>query len=91
MTQTAERQASYDEIIADPLFKEGYAEIWNGLEAASDIRWSDAEAEAYERGRQFGIYVKLQEEEKIPLVRGYLAHPRAKLLLMMAMREGDVL
>lgn len=24
------------------------------------------------------------------LVRGYLAHPRAKLLLLLAMRDGDV-
>jgi hypothetical protein len=89
--QTAERVATYDEIIADPLFRAGYEEIFNGLQSAADIRWNDQEQLAYERGRQFGVYVRHVEEERVPLVRGYLAHPRAKLLLMFAMRDGDVL
>lgn len=91
MVQAVERRATYDEVIADPLFRAGYAEVWDGQQPAVDIRWSDAEQLAYERGRQFGVVVKQQEGERVPLVRGYLAHPRAKILLMMAMRDGDVL
>lgn len=89
--QTATRIASYDEIIADPLFKRGYAEVFDGIECASDIRWLDAELEAYERGRQFGQVVKASGEGRIALTRGYLAHPRASFLLMMAMISKDVL
>lgn len=88
--QVAERRATYDEIIADPLFKVGYEDFWRGQPSSCDFRWSDNEQLAYERGRHFGVYVKQFEEERIPLVRGYLVHPRAKLLLMLAMRDGDV-
>jgi hypothetical protein len=91
MTKAQTRAASYDEIIADPLFKAGYAEVWDGIDPAADLGWSDAEQLAYERGRQFGVVVRQQEGSRVPLVRGYLAHPRAKILLMMAMRDGDVL
>lgn len=87
----ASRGASYDEIIADPLFRRGYAEIWRGDVARASLDWSDAEQEAYERGRMFGAWVRHVEEEQVPLVRGGLAHPRARLLLMLAMRDGDVL
>lgn len=90
MTNAATRTASYDEIIADPAFKRGYHEIFDGRECCVDVRWGDEEALAYERGRHFGIWVKHQEGQKVPLVRGYLAHPRAKLLLLLAMRDGDV-
>ena len=85
------RAASCDEIIADPLFKAGYSEIWRGEEPAVDVRWSDAEQLAYERGRQFGVTVKAQGMGQVPLTRGYLPHPRAKHLLMMAMLDGAVL
>lgn len=89
--QHAVRAASYDEIIADPLFKAGYNEVFNGQEQAADIRWSDDEQLAYERGRQFGQVVRRDEGCFLPLTRGFLAHPRAKLLLMLAMRGGEVL
>lgn len=91
MSNNGLTRASYDEIIADPKFKEGYWEIWDGLLAALDIRWSEAEQRAYERGRQFGTVVMGLDEGRVPLTRGYLAHPRAKLLLVMAMRSGEVL
>lgn len=80
----------YETIIADPLFKAGYGEIFRGEDAAVDIRWSEAEQAAYGRGRQFGAYVMDMGEGRVPLMRGVLAHPRARLLLMMAMRDGDV-
>jgi hypothetical protein len=89
-TQASVRAASYDEITADPLFKRGYHEIFAAARNAVDRSWSDAEQQAYERGRQFGTVVLMQGEGRVPLTRGYLAHPRAKLLLMMAMRDGDV-
>ena len=91
MSNAVAVRADYGLIIADPLFKAGYNEIWDGLEPAVDIRWSDAETEAYERGRQFGVVVKTQEGVRLPLTRGSLTSPRAQLLLMMAMRAGEVL
>lgn len=91
MTQANTRCASYDEIIADPLFRAGYAEIWEGAERSCDARWSITEDLAYERGRQFGVYVRMQGEGQVPLMRGHLPHSRAKLLLMFAMKDGDVL
>jgi hypothetical protein len=91
MTQAATRIASYDEIIACPLFRAGYDEIWRALEPAVDVRWNDMEQTSYERGRQFGIYVLTEEKQRVPLSKGALAHPRAKLLLMLAMRERAVL
>ncbi len=91
MTQHAVRAASYDEIVADPLFRAGYNEVFSGQEQAVDIRWSDAERLAYARGRQFGLVVKRDEGKYLALARGFLAHPRAKLLLMLAMICGDVL
>ena len=89
--QALSRKASYDEIIADPLFKQGYHEVFDGQESAIDTRWSDLECEAYERGRAFGVVVRHEGEGRLPLTKGYLAHPRAKLLLMMAMKDGCVL
>jgi len=91
MVQAVERSASYDEVIADPLFRAGYAEVWDGIDPAIDLGWSDAEQLAYERGRQFGVVVRQQEGERVPLAKGALPHPRAKILLMMAMRDGDVI
>lgn len=89
-TQAQSRPASYDEIIADPLFKCGYNEIFDGAGHAVDRRWTDSEQLAYERGRAFGTVVLMQGEGRVPLSRGYLAHPRARHLLMMAMIDGDV-
>ena len=91
MAQAAQRRADYDEIIADPLFKLGYAHIFDDIEPVFDVNWADGEQEAYARGRQFGVVVKTAGEGYLPLMRGGLAHPRAKLLLMLAMRAGDVL
>lgn len=88
--QVAERPASFDEIISDPMFRAGYEDYWRGHPSSCDIRWADQEQLAYERGRHFGVYVKQFEEERIPLVRGAMPHPRAKLLLLLAMRDGDV-
>lgn len=91
MVQAATRQASYAEILADPVFREGYEEIWRGEATSIDIRWTDEEQLAYERGRQFGIYVLTSEGTRVPLTKGSLAHPRAQTLLIMAFRGGDVL
>lgn len=85
------RPASYDEVIANPLFREGYAEIWLGLEQAIDIRWTPEDQEAYERGRAFGLYVREADGGRVPLTRGFLPHPRARHLLMMAFIDGAVL
>ena len=91
MTQAAVRQANYDEIISCPVFRSGYDHIWRGSSPRIDRSWGDDEHLSYERGRQFGIYVQSEEGEHIPLVKGGLPHSRAKLLLMMAFRSGDVL
>ena len=88
--QANTRPASYDDIIADPLFRRGYEEIWRGDENAIDRGWSDNEQLAYERGRQFGVYVQAEGEGRVPLSRGYFPHPRAKLLLMLAFRDGNL-
>ena len=48
----------------------------------------DPEQLSYERGRQFGVYVLTEERQRVPLMKGVFASPRAKILLMMAMREG---
>lgn len=91
MTQAAVRQASYSEILADPLFRTGYEEIWRAEGHAVDLGWSDEEKLAYERGRQFGIYVLTSEQQRVPLNKGALPHPRAVTMLIMAFRTGDVL
>ena len=91
MVQAATRQASYDEIISCPVFRSGYEHMWRGDEPRVDRRWGDDEQLSYERGRQFGAYVRTEEGEHVPLMKGGLAHSRAKLLLMMAFRSGDVL
>ncbi len=91
MTPASCRAASFEEIIADPLFKKGYGDGFEGREWCRDVRWDDAERLAYERGRQFGVVVAGLGEGKVPLVRGFTAHPRARLLLSMAMQSGEVL
>ncbi|MEN6306022.1 MAG: hypothetical protein ABFD96_25075 [Armatimonadia bacterium] len=91
MAQAALRQASWDEILACPLFREGYDDVWRGDGPAVDLRWSDEEQLSYERGRQFGVYILTEERARVPLMKGALPSPRAKLLLMIAMRSGDVL
>lgn len=91
MVQAAVRQASYDEIISCPAFRSGYDHAWRGSEPRLDRRWGDDEQLSYERGRQFGIYVKAEYGEHVTLSKGGLPHSRAKLLLMMAFRSGDVL
>lgn len=88
--QSGERRATYDEIIADPLFRAGYDEVFQGLEPACDVRWSDMERLAYERGRQFGQVVRRDEGVRIPLTRGGFVTPRARLLLLLAFRDGDL-
>jgi len=91
MAQAATRRAGYAEIISCPLFRQGYEEIWRAKEHCIDCRWRDEESLSYERGRQFGIYVLTEEQQRVPLMKGALAHSRAELLLMMAFRSGDVL
>jgi len=91
MVQAATRTADYQEIVACPIFRMAYDEIWRGEGSSVDRRWSDAEQLSYERGRQFGIYVLTEEKQRVPLMKGPLCHPRASLLLMMAFRSGDVL
>ncbi len=91
MVQAAVRQASWDEILACPIFRTGYEQIWRGDASRVDRSWGDDEQLSYERGRQFGLYVLTEEEQRIPLMKGALPSSRAKLLLMMAFRSGDVL
>lgn len=91
MAQAAVRQGSWDEILACPVFRSGYEQIWRGEACCVDRRWGDDEQLSYKRGRQFGLYVLTEEEQRVPLMRGALPSPRAKLLLMMAFRSGDVL
>ncbi len=84
------RPAMASELLGDPLFKAGYGEVWNGHEPGFDRRWMPAEQEAYERGRLFAHWVRDYEGRHIPLARGYLAHPRAVLLLTLAMKYGEI-
>jgi hypothetical protein len=91
MPQAATRQSTYSEILACPVFREGYEEIWRAEATAIDVRWSDEEQLSYERGRQFGLYVLTSESQRVPLQKGSMPHPRAVVLLMMAFRGGDVL
>lgn len=91
MVQAAMRSANYDEIISCPVFRSGYDHAWRGSSPRVDRSWGDEEHLSYERGRQFGIYVKSEEGQHISLMRGALPSSRAKLLLMMAFRSGDVL
>ncbi|MBS3927699.1 MAG: hypothetical protein KGZ55_09955 [Sphingomonadaceae bacterium] len=90
-TQADVRAASYEEIIADPLFKRGYDDIFHAREPARQLGWDDKEQLAYERGRQFGVVVAGLGEGRVPLVRGFQAHPRARLLLTLAMQSREVL
>jgi len=81
----------HEVILADPLFREGYFEIWRGLEPACDVGWSEAETVAYERGRQFGVVVHTSYGAPLALQRGSLVNPDAKRLLILAMQSGEVL
>jgi hypothetical protein len=78
------------DIIAMPLFKKGYAHGWSGEEPINDRNWMPHEQEAYERGRQFTAWLIGEGEARVPLTRGYLAHPRAEALLLRAMYSGAV-
>lgn len=91
MMQADTRRATTGEIIACPLFRSGYNEVWRGEDCSVDIRWSDVEQQSYERGRQFGVFVKTGEPRHVPLTRGGLAHPRALVLLALAFHDGSVL
>lgn len=91
MAQAEMRQASYSEILSNPVFREGYEEIWRGEPSSVDASWSDDDQLAYERGRQFGLFVLTSEESRVPLTKGSLPHPRAQTLLIMAFRMRDVL
>ena len=92
MSQAAEHSAvDHGAVLADPLFRIGYGEVFAGQEQAINVCWSEAERCAYMRGRQFGAYVRLMEEEKVPLKCRGMAHPDAVRLLILAMRGGDVL
>lgn len=77
-------------IIADPLFKRGYEHFWSGGEPSFDRLWLPHEQEAYEHGRAFAGWLNDNGEGKVPLVRGYLAHPRAITLLLYAQHIGQV-
>jgi hypothetical protein len=77
-------------IMADPLFKRGYEHFWSGEQPTLDRFWLPHEQEAYERGRRFAQWCNETGEGKVPLVRGYLAHPRAISLLVFARHVGSV-
>ena len=88
--QTDTRKASVNEVIRDPLFRRGYEEIWTCAEHAVDLRWDDQEQLAYERGRQFGIYVMTEEKRYVPLIKGGAISPRAQVLLVTAYYERAI-
>jgi hypothetical protein len=88
---TITRTESMSEIIANPLFKRGYEHGWSGEEPTSDRGWMPHEQEAYERGRMFADWLIGEGEGKVPLTRGYLAHPRAEALLLRALHSQNVL
>jgi hypothetical protein len=79
-----------DQAISDPLFKRGYAEVFDGLEAATDIRWNADERKAYTAGRQFGHVVIEQGEGRLNLFAGAMINTRAKILLIRAAISGEV-
>ncbi len=79
------------EIISNPLFKKGYEHFWSGEEPVNDTGWFPNECEAYSRGRMFAAWLAGEGEGKVPLTRGYLAHPRAETLLLRAMHAQEVL
>jgi hypothetical protein len=90
MTLKAElRTVTFSDMVADPLFRTGYEEIWRGEDHAVDIRWSDNEQLAYERGRHFGLYVKGEDGRRVPLIgRSGGLNPRAQVLIVAAFRDG---
>ena len=88
MVQHLTKSTRYCDIIADPCFKLGYADLWAGREWTAQRSWDDQEQEAYERGRHFAAWLIEQGEEQIPLTKGYLANPRAETKLMLAFHEG---
>jgi len=92
MTQSLSRDATFGEIIGHHLFHQGYNEVLAGTPHGATDTWQDAELQAYERGRQFAAMVKASGEKPPPLIgRDGGPHPRASTLLMIAMRNGDVL
>ena len=62
-------------------------------DGAGDARW--AWSDARKRGElldgDMRYLVAREGEGRLPLTRGFLPHPRAKLLLMLAFRDGDIL
>jgi hypothetical protein len=76
--------------ISDPLFKAGYAEIFDGMEDSVDRNWSEEERLAYRRGRAFGLVVLEAGEGKLPLFQGSMVHSRARSLLSLAFATGEV-
>jgi hypothetical protein len=86
------RKTDLDVVISDPLFAKGYDEVWRGREAGHDRNWEPEERRAYDRGRQFAIYVRDYDEgTRVPLRKASMAHPRARLLLMIAMKDQLVI
>lgn len=85
------RAASTEEIIANPMFRQGYDDGFCDDSWNASYRWDDGEQEAYERGRQFAAVVRGLGEGRVPLTRGAMVHPRARVLLAMAMQSGEVL
>lgn len=79
-----------DQVMSDPLFRCGYFEIFDGRESSIHLRWSEAERLAYGRGRQFGTLVLNLEDGRLPLMRGGMLNPRARGLLQMAFKTGEV-
>lgn len=77
-------------LLADPLFRKGYGQVFDGVEIEDDIRWSEGERLAYRRGRDFGHVVMQSEGQHLPLTRGGVASPTAAALLARAMARGEV-
>lgn len=76
------------EKVHNPLFRQGYNEVWQGFEPAISTLWEDEDLTAYQHGRRFGTYVQAQGTGHVPLLKHNYIYPRCLELMVCAMREG---
>lgn len=77
-------------LLADPMFRLGYGDFWDGYEPQGDTAWTPEECHAYDHGRSFAAFLQNMGEARLVLSRGGVAEARAQHLLLRGLHTGEV-
>lgn len=77
-------------ILANPLFRQGYDMAWRGEDRSVETCWEVGERRAYNMGFDFALYLQNDNHPRLPLSKHGLPNSEAAVALLCASLSLEV-